>query len=235
MGGQRHAPAALSPGRPGTHCIGGWVGPTAVLDGCGKSPPPPTGIRSPDRPARGKSLYRRSYHGPYVSHRARFLILTAVLAKFDVFLDVKLCRWANIPQCFEGRGAPSSSGSSRVRWLQYDRSKHGNCSTKDKTSHPTRSDSFSLSVQHNTLRLAPVHFPTKLWINTFTLRSFLKLTPRPHTYPLCLDIAHIVQCVDINIFVQQMHNIFINNYLFLTALLHVSMFLSYAASTLLIY
>jgi len=27
--------------RPGTHCIGGWVGPTASLDGCGKSRPPP--------------------------------------------------------------------------------------------------------------------------------------------------------------------------------------------------
>jgi len=23
--------------RPGTHCIGGWVGPRAGLDGCGKS------------------------------------------------------------------------------------------------------------------------------------------------------------------------------------------------------
>ena len=27
--------------RPGTHCIGGWVGPRARLDGCGKSRPPP--------------------------------------------------------------------------------------------------------------------------------------------------------------------------------------------------
>jgi len=27
--------------RPGTHCIGGWVGPRASLDGCGKSRPPP--------------------------------------------------------------------------------------------------------------------------------------------------------------------------------------------------
>jgi len=26
--------------RSGTHCIGGWVGPRAVLDGCGKSRPP---------------------------------------------------------------------------------------------------------------------------------------------------------------------------------------------------
>ena len=36
--GQRHAPAALYPReRPGTHCTGGWVGPTAGLDRCGKS------------------------------------------------------------------------------------------------------------------------------------------------------------------------------------------------------
>jgi hypothetical protein len=27
--------------RPGTHCTGGWVGPTAGLDGCGKLRPPP--------------------------------------------------------------------------------------------------------------------------------------------------------------------------------------------------
>jgi hypothetical protein len=32
-----HTPAALPPGRPGTRCIGGWVGPRAGLDGCGKS------------------------------------------------------------------------------------------------------------------------------------------------------------------------------------------------------
>jgi len=37
VGGQRHAPVALPPGkRPGTHCIGGWVGPRAGLDGFGK-------------------------------------------------------------------------------------------------------------------------------------------------------------------------------------------------------
>jgi len=40
--GQRHAPAALPPGKkPGTHCIRGWVGPRVSLDGCGKSRPPP--------------------------------------------------------------------------------------------------------------------------------------------------------------------------------------------------
>jgi hypothetical protein len=41
---------------PGTHCIGGWVGPRAGLDGCRKSRPP-TGIRSPDCPACSESLY----------------------------------------------------------------------------------------------------------------------------------------------------------------------------------
>jgi hypothetical protein len=42
VGGQLHAPAALPPGKwPSTHCIGGWVGPNAGLDGCGKYRPPP--------------------------------------------------------------------------------------------------------------------------------------------------------------------------------------------------
>ena len=43
MRGQRHAPAALYPReRPGIHCTGGWVGPRAGLDRCGK-------YRSPHR------------------------------------------------------------------------------------------------------------------------------------------------------------------------------------------
>jgi len=51
VGVQRHAPAALPTGkRSGTHCIGGWVGPRAGLDGCGKSSPTRSGIWSPDRP-----------------------------------------------------------------------------------------------------------------------------------------------------------------------------------------
>jgi len=37
VGGQRHSPAALYPReRPGAHSMGGWVGPRADLDGCGK-------------------------------------------------------------------------------------------------------------------------------------------------------------------------------------------------------
>jgi hypothetical protein len=37
VGGQRHALADVPPRKSrGTHCIGGWVGPRAGLDGCGK-------------------------------------------------------------------------------------------------------------------------------------------------------------------------------------------------------
>ena len=48
--------------RSGNNCIGGWVGPRVGLDGYVQSRPP-TGIRSPDRPARSESLYRLSYPG----------------------------------------------------------------------------------------------------------------------------------------------------------------------------
>jgi len=58
--GQRHASAALYPReRPDTHCTGVWVGPRSGLDRCEEFPP--TGIRSPDRPARCQSLYRLRY------------------------------------------------------------------------------------------------------------------------------------------------------------------------------
>jgi len=54
--GQRHAPAALPPGkRRGTLCIGGWVGPRAGLDGRGKLAL--IRIRSSGLPARSESLY----------------------------------------------------------------------------------------------------------------------------------------------------------------------------------
>ena len=58
MGVQRHAPAALPPGkRPGTHCTGGCVGLGAGLNLYGKSRPPPTGVQTADRPARSESVY----------------------------------------------------------------------------------------------------------------------------------------------------------------------------------
>jgi hypothetical protein len=61
MGVQRHFPATLPRERPGTYCIGGWVGPRVGLDGCGKSCPHQDSI--PGRPACIESLYRLSYPG----------------------------------------------------------------------------------------------------------------------------------------------------------------------------
>jgi hypothetical protein len=42
VGGQRHPLGHFTPGKD--HCIGGWVGPRAGLDGCGENLDP-TGIR----------------------------------------------------------------------------------------------------------------------------------------------------------------------------------------------
>jgi len=62
MGGQGHAPATLPRKRP-----------VSVVEEAGWAPGPvwtsvedlaPTGIRSLDRPARSKSLYRLNYPGP---------------------------------------------------------------------------------------------------------------------------------------------------------------------------
>jgi hypothetical protein len=51
VGGQPHAPAALCSGkRPGTHRIGGRVGPRAGVDGCGKSRPHRDSIPAPSSP-----------------------------------------------------------------------------------------------------------------------------------------------------------------------------------------
>jgi hypothetical protein len=50
---------------PGTHWIGGWVGPRAGLHNMEKGKFPPTGLelRLVGRPARGLSLYRLRHPG----------------------------------------------------------------------------------------------------------------------------------------------------------------------------
>ena len=51
LGGQLYAPASLPQGKgAGTCCIGGWVGPRARLDGCGKSHPHRDSIPGPTSP-----------------------------------------------------------------------------------------------------------------------------------------------------------------------------------------
>jgi hypothetical protein len=63
---QRHAPAALYPREktPGTHWIGGWVGPRAGLDaGAGRQSLCPCRGSNLDRPAHSQTLYRLTYRG----------------------------------------------------------------------------------------------------------------------------------------------------------------------------
>ena len=82
MGGQRHAPAALTPGKD----------PVPIVQEAGRAPGPvwkgaesltPIGIRSPDRPARSESLYGLSRPGPQiqevVSHK--YVCLRASLSQ----------------------------------------------------------------------------------------------------------------------------------------------------------
>jgi hypothetical protein len=64
VGCQRHVPAALPPvKRPGTHCIGDWVGPPGPV-WTGAENLAHTGIRFPDGPNRSEPLYRLSYQKP---------------------------------------------------------------------------------------------------------------------------------------------------------------------------
>ena len=62
LGGQRHAPDALPPEKNPVPIVqeAGWA-PGTVWTGAENLAP--TGIRSPDRPARSESLYRLSYPG----------------------------------------------------------------------------------------------------------------------------------------------------------------------------
>ena len=81
-------PVALPPGnRPGTHCIGGWVGPRASLDRYRKSHP--TGIWSPDCPARSESshwLYSPRHEGS--SRSSRLLSHTSHLEELKISLHL---------------------------------------------------------------------------------------------------------------------------------------------------
>jgi len=81
VGGQRHAPAASSSRTPRTHCIGGWVGPTAGLDECGKSRPHLDSI--PDRPARTVS-----HHFPFI--KANYRAKQRFKSNFHFFMRTTL-------------------------------------------------------------------------------------------------------------------------------------------------
>jgi len=66
MGGLRHAPAALLPGKTQYQLHRRQGGPSGPV-WTGAENLAPTGIRSSDRPARSESLYRLNYPGPMKS------------------------------------------------------------------------------------------------------------------------------------------------------------------------
>jgi hypothetical protein len=78
--------------RPGAHCTGGWVGPGAGLDRCGKSRP--TWIRSPDLPARSKSLYRLSYRGSLITPVHNKILLNCPFLS-PAFLQMSTQKYVN--------------------------------------------------------------------------------------------------------------------------------------------
>jgi hypothetical protein len=89
--------------RNNIHCTGGWLGPIAVLDGCGKSLNH-TGIQSPDHLARSQSLYQLRYPVPLT------LPITGIFANsmLHLFFTTLLCPYRQcialqLPFSFSGR------------------------------------------------------------------------------------------------------------------------------------
>ena len=64
VGGQRHAPTALPPGK-NLYPLYRRLGEPQGLFGRVRKISPPTGIRSPGRPARSESIYRLNYSSPF--------------------------------------------------------------------------------------------------------------------------------------------------------------------------
>ena len=66
VGGQHHAPGRFIPGKDPIPIVqeAGWASGPVWTNA--ENLVPPTGIRSPDRPARSESLYRLSYPGRHL-------------------------------------------------------------------------------------------------------------------------------------------------------------------------
>jgi hypothetical protein len=120
VSGQLHTPAALPSGRsPGTHWIGGWVGPRAGLDAVVKRkiPTPYRDSNSPppDHPARSPALCHwatpaplnycnnpgvpRSFRTGRLERELQMVQLSATRCSCDTILWVSLARFAAITLC----------------------------------------------------------------------------------------------------------------------------------------
>ena len=84
--GQRHAPVALYTRiKPCTHCLGGWVGPRAGLDRCGKSRSNRDSVPGPDRAVRIQSVYRLSYPAHFKAQRYTYIPHATTLRNAALF------------------------------------------------------------------------------------------------------------------------------------------------------
>jgi hypothetical protein len=114
VSGQRHAPVALYPrGKdPGTHWIGGWVGPRAGLDaGARRKILCPCRGSNPDRPARSQTLYWLSYRGSVLKYN-RFL------SRFVHFtLMSESGRVVSNSASYSGGSELKSRSGDRLSWL----------------------------------------------------------------------------------------------------------------------
>ena len=76
--------------RPGTHCIGGWVGPRADLDRCGKSCPPPGFDPRTVQPV--ASRYTDTSHCTFNMHsnptEEKFFVQTILVTIVSVFYNL---------------------------------------------------------------------------------------------------------------------------------------------------
>ena len=91
--GQHHAPAALPPEKTRYPLYRRLGGPQGRSGRVRKIPPPPTGIRSPDRSGRSESLYRLSYRSQFHSWKHEEIIQgqSRRVRKVGKFLVLKIC------------------------------------------------------------------------------------------------------------------------------------------------
>jgi len=76
--------------RPGTHCVGGWVDPQGQ-SGRVRKISPPTGTRSPDRPALSESLYQLRYPGPIYIYIYIYIYVCVCVSKYSISFVNSTC------------------------------------------------------------------------------------------------------------------------------------------------
>jgi len=95
VGVQRHAPAALPPRKTRYLLYRKLGGPQGRSGRERKIFLPPTGIRSPDRPARSESLNRLSYPGPHVGISVLMLPCVMVVRCFGCLCVLSMQKYVS--------------------------------------------------------------------------------------------------------------------------------------------